>query len=424
MLTRAVGGMTGFSSPSLTRLGRHMGVHSRLAAWTVSAVCGLCLFANPQIVGYVPKFILGGMLLYLGMHFLPEWVYLARTRVPSLDYAAILVILVVIATAGYIQGVMVGLLTATILFVVNYSRVHVVTQALTGAQQHSNVDRPLAQQKLLRSLGSKIHILKLQGFIFFGSASSFLSDIRDRLNKPDMVRLEFVILDFRRVHGLDSSAVLALRKLLQQAAAFDFVLIFCSVSPEIGAQMSGAGFPLASNGRFSLHRDRDHALEWCENRLIEAQAAGEARNASLEKQLRISWPQDGENLAGMLRFLERQEIPAGEYLMLQGDPAEELYFIEKGRVTVELELQNGAIARLRTMNSGTVVGELGLYLDEARTASIVADELCVVYRLSRENLDRMHTEKPGLAAAFNLFMVRLLADRLTDTSKILQSVLE
>src|SRR5262249_28161395 len=157
-------------------------------------------------------------------------------------------------------------------------RVHVVTQALTGAQQHSNVDRPLAQQKLLRSVGSKIHILKLQGFIFFGSASSFLSDIRERLQKPDMQRLEFVILDFRRVHGLDSSAVLALRKLLQQAEAFNFTLIFCSVSPEIASQMSGAGFPLGSNGRFIVHRDRDHALEWCENRLIEEEAPADDRN--------------------------------------------------------------------------------------------------------------------------------------------------
>jgi SulP family sulfate permease len=424
MLAGCAGGMTGFSSLSLTRLARHMGVRSRLAGWTMAVVCGLCLFANPQIVGYIPKFILGGILLYLGMHFLHEWVYLARTRVPSLDYAAILIILVVIATAGYIQGVMVGLLTATILFVVNYSRIHVVTQALTGAQQHSNVDRPLAQQKLLRSIGSKIHILKLQGFIFFGSASSFLSDIRERLHKPDTQRLEFVILDFRRVHGLDSSAVLALRKLLQQAEAFDFILIFCSVSPEIATQMNGAGFPLGSDGRFFVHRDRDHALEWCENRLIEEQATADTQNADLEEQLRIYWPQDGEHFADMVHFLDRQEIPAGEYLMLQGDPADELYFIEKGKVTVQLELQNGAIARLRTMNSGTVVGELGLYLGEARTASIVADELCVVYRLSRENLKRMQREKPGLASAFNLFMVRLLADRLLDTSKILQSVLE
>jgi SulP family sulfate permease len=76
------------------------------------------------------------------------------------------------------------------------------------------------------------------------------------------------------------------------------------------------------------------------------------------------------------------------------------------------------------MNSGTVVGELGLYLGEARTASIVADEPCVVYRLSREDLNRMQKEKPALASAFNLFMVRLLADRLLDTSQILQSVLE
>ncbi len=76
------------------------------------------------------------------------------------------------------------------------------------------------------------------------------------------------------------------------------------------------------------------------------------------------------------------------------------------------------------MNSGTVVGELGMYLREVRTASIVADEPCVVYRLSLTNMDRMQKEHPPLSSAFNLFMVRLLADRLLNTSKILQTVLE
>ncbi len=252
----------------------------------------------------------------------------------ALDYVAMIGILLVISAAGYIQGVMVGLLAATILFAVNYSRVHVVSQALSGAQQHSNVERPLNQQKILRTLGGRIHILKLQGFIFFGSANNLLNDIRHRLQNIELEPLEFVVLDFSRVQGLDSSAVLALRKLLQQAEPFNFTLIFCSASPEIRAQIASAGFPIVSEGRFVIHTDRDHALEWCENRLLEELTGAEAHHATLEEQVKVYWPQDGEKFAGMLPYLERQEIPEKEYLMLQGDPAEELFFIEHGRVTI------------------------------------------------------------------------------------------
>jgi len=424
LLSGCVGGMVGFSSLSLTRLGRNMGANTRLVGFTVAAFCGICLVACPQIVGFIPKFILGGLLLYLGLLFLNEWVVKAWSRLPHLDYIAVIGILLVIASAGYIQGVIVGLLTATILFAVNYSRLHVVSQVLSGAQSHSNVDRPVAQQKLLRSIGHKIHIVRLQGFIFFGSANNFLKDIRARLQNAELEPLKFVILDFSRVQGLDSSAVLALRKLVQQTEPFDFSLIFCSVAPEILAQLSGGGFLLAPGSRFAIHRDRDHAQEWCESHLLEEHQDSETRHVTLKEQLRIFWPEQGEPFEGMMVFLEHEEVPPSEYLMLQGDPADELYFIEKGKVTVQLELLNGQTRRVRTMNSGTVVGELGMYLGETRTASIVTNEPCIVYMLSRANMDRMQKENPALASAFNLFMVRLLADRLVNTGKILQSVLE
>jgi SulP family sulfate permease len=364
------------------------------------------------------------LLLYLGLLFLNEWVVKSWSRLPHLDYLAVIGILLVIAAAGYVEGVIVGLLTATILFAVNYSRLHVVSQVLTGAQLHSNVDRPLAQQKLLRSVGHKIHIVRLQGFIFFGSATIFLRDIRYRLQSVDLEPLKFVILDFSRVQGLDSSAVISLRKLFQQTDTFDFTLIFCSVAPEIIAQIHAAGFPLTPGPRFAIHRDRDHAQEWCETHLLDEAEGGQCNHATLQQQLQVFWPEQGAHFDGMMDFLERQEVPETEFLMLQGDPADELYFIEKGKVTVQLELLNGQTRRLRTMSSGTVVGELGMYLGETRTASIVTNEPCVVYMLSRASLDRMAKENPALASAFNLFMVKLLADRLVHTSKILQSVLE
>jgi SulP family sulfate permease len=423
-LSGCVGGMVGFSSLSLTRLGRNMGANSGRVGFTISAVCGICLVVFPDIVGYVPKFILGGLLLYLGLLFLNEWVVKSWSRLPHLDYLAVIGILLVIAAAGYVEGVIVGLLTATILFAVNYSRLHVVSQVLTGAQLHSNVDRPLAQQKLLRSVGHKIHIVRLQGFIFFGSATIFLRDIRYRLQSVDLEPLKFVILDFSRVQGLDSSAVISLRKLFQQTDTFDFTLIFCSVAPEIIAQIHAAGFPLTPGPRFAIHRDRDHAQEWCETHLLDEAEGGQCNHATLQQQLQVFWPEQGAHFDGMMDFLERQEVPETEFLMLQGDPADELYFIEKGKVTVQLELLNGQTRRLRTMSSGTVVGELGMYLGETRTASIVTNEPCVVYMLSRASLDRMAKENPALASAFNLFMVKLLADRLVHTSKILQSVLE
>jgi SulP family sulfate permease len=136
------------------------------------------------------------------------------------------------------------------------------------------------------------------------------------------------------------------------------------------------------------------------------------------------WPEEGPPFSSLMPFLEYLERPAGDFPILQGDESDELLFIHRGKVTAQLELQNGKMARLRSMNQGTVVGELGLYLNEPRSASIVTDEPCILYRLTRDSLQRMQREAPEVASAFHHFMTKILADRMSATTKSLQSILE
>jgi SulP family sulfate permease len=65
------------------------------------------------------------------------------------------------------------------------------------------------------------------------------------------------------------------------------------------------------------------------------------------------------------------------------------------------------------MGSGRVVGEIGFYLGQARTASVIADVPSIVYRLSRETLTRMEQESPETASALHRVIVHLLSERLT-----------
>ncbi|MFN2109177.1 MAG: cyclic nucleotide-binding domain-containing protein, partial [Anaerolineae bacterium] len=51
-------------------------------------------------------------------------------------------------------------------------------------------------------------------------------------------------------------------------------------------------------------------------------------------------------------IIERQDVIAGQYLIRQGEKPRGLYFIESGRVTVQLESPDGRAARVRTMNAG------------------------------------------------------------------------
>jgi SulP family sulfate permease len=310
-----------------------------------------------------------------------------------------------------------------VLFIHNYSRVEVVTHALAGAQLSSNVDRPMRDLRWLQEKGRGIYILKLQGFIFFGTASHVLDKIRGRLADAALPALRFVVLDFRRVTGLDSSALLSLRKAEQLGQKHGFSLLLCQAGPELTGELNYADKPAAGAGGLQMYPDLDHGLEACENELL-AEAPGQARSRLiLTEQLAELWPPAADP-ACLLPFLERREIPAHTHLIRQGTASNGLYFIESGRVTAHLEFADGRTLRLRTMGPGTVVGEISLFLGGPRTASVVTHEPCVVYGLSEAALARMEQAEPALALAFHRFMVCLLAERLTHSTATLRSLLE
>ena len=417
------GGMVGFHSLSLSRLASSMGAGNRWVGALTGGICGLALLVGPALIGYLPKYVCGGLLFFLGLMFLWEWVVEARRTLNRVDHAVVLLILGVIGTLGYTQGIITGVVAAIILFIHNYSRVDVVTNTLSGSQLSSNVDRPMRFVRELKEQGQAIYILKLQGFIFFGTASHLIDKIRERYADTRLPPLRFVVLDFRRVTGLDSSAMFSLRKAEQLGQKRGFTLMLCHASPELVSELRYSEEKFQGNGSLRLFPDLDHGLEACENELLKLVVINARPQLRLAEQLAEMWPKDASP-DGLLPYLERLEFPSQTHLIRQGDPSNGLYFIESGHVTARLEFTDGRTLRLRTMGPGTVVGEISLFLGGTRTASVVTNEPCVVYGLSPDRLARLAEADPALALAFHRFMVCLLAERLTNSTGTLRSVLE
>jgi len=422
LLSGLGGGMPGFHSMSLSRLALSMGAAHRWTGVISGLLCAVALGVGPSLVAGIPQYICGGLIFFLGLTFLWEWVIEARHKLNRVDYVVVLLIVGVIGTLGYPQGVVTGVVAAIILFIHNYSRVDVVTHALSGAQLTSNVDRPVREGRLLVEQGDAICILKLQGFIFFGTASHLFEEIRSRVANPALPPLKFAVLDFRRVTGLDSSAIFSLRKAEQLARKRGFIIVLCQAGSDLLTELRAENV-LSPDGTFlRVYPDLDHGLEACENEVL-ASSGTEHLQLTLAEQWADLWPA-GTSLARLLPYLDRREIPAGEHLIRQGEKTCGLFFIESGRVTVRLELSDGQSIRLRTMGAGTVVGEVSLLLRGPRTASVITNEPCVVYGLSAEALARLEEADPALALAFHRFMSRLLAERVTNSTRAMRSLLE
>ncbi len=417
------GGMVGFQAISLSLLADRFGAASRLTALIAAGVCGAALYLGADIITLLPKFILGGVLMSLGIGLLVEWLIESWRAHSRLDHLAVISILIVIATVGLLEGIAVGITLAVFLLAVDLSRVDAVKHILSGSDHVSHVERSHAQSSYLKQQGERIHLLELQGFIFFGTANTLVEKMRKRCDDPNQMRVEFAILDFRRVIGIDSSAVLSLKRLQQLVRVRGITLIFTNLAEKAILQLRGHGLIDSADDGLLRFDDLEQGLEWCEERLLlQMPDAGEEDNVTLLGDLG-SLLAEGEPGGEILQYLERQEISASQTLIAEGTPPMDMYFVQSGQVSVYLKLPEGRTLRIRKMNAGTVVGEIGVYLDIARTATVIADEATVVYRLSRDALQTMESEAPVLASAFHRAMVCIQGERLASLNGQIRALL-
>jgi SulP family sulfate permease len=417
------GGMVGYHVLSDTIMMHKMGSRGRVTGIVIAFICACVLAFGASLLTYFPRPFLGGLLLFLGLSFVVEWVYDAWFKLPLMEYALVLIILVIVSTVGFLQGVAAGFGIAGILFIVNYSHINVIKYSLSGANFHSRVDRPVSQTRLLRVEGDKIGIFSLQGFIFFGTAQILLDQCRLRILGTTPASLKYLVLDFRQVTGLDTSAVSSFMRLKQLAASKNITLIITQLSAGVRQMMLKGGIITDIDGLTKDFEDLDYGIEWCENQLLaDAGRQSILLETSLEKQIQNAF-RFRPVIKRFFSYLEKQELPANHYIIRQGEPADAIYFIESGSATAQLELPSGQIIRLRLMRSGTFVGEIGLYLDHPRTASVITIQPSSIYRLSRQALEQIEETDAQVAAALHQFLAHQLAERLAENNSLIESLM-
>lgn len=418
-----LGGPAGYHYVSDSVLTHRMGARSRMTSVIAALSCALVLFLGASVLSYVPKLLVGGLLLFLGLSFLVEWLYDAWFRLSREDYLQVLVILGAIGAFGFLEGVAVGIAIAVFMFVFTYSRVSVIRNVLTGTTYHSTVSRSELERQTLRERGERLYIVQLQGFVFFGTAQALLDRIRERLADRSLPRPQYLVLDFRWVTGFDASTVSIFQRIKQLCEAGPIQLVFTQGSAEMQRWLARGGLCEGPGDVFHTFADLDHAAEWCEEQILAAERVARAGRGSLYEELTrvLSSPEQAQRL---ISYMECLELPAGHVLIRQGEPADAMYFVDAGSLTVQFELHEGHTTRLRTILSGAVVGEVGTYAGGTRTGTVVTAEPSALYRLCLDSIARLEAEDPALAAALHRWIASLLADRLTENNTMLRALLE
>lgn len=170
----------------------------------------------------------------------------------------------------FVVGIGVGVILAFVSLIFQASRVSAIRATYTGEVVGSTVRRNPSQQHYLKKVGNQICLIKLSGFLFFGTIVSVEEKIRQIIDEDEFQRrpIKFLILDLTQVTGLDYSAGEAFSTVSRLLAAKDIVLVLSGVDMEapLGRDLRAVGLGTSSKDTEVIFcPNLNSALENCEN---------------------------------------------------------------------------------------------------------------------------------------------------------------
>lgn len=419
LVSGALGGLVGANSAARTLLAREAGATSRVCGAIAAIACVLVLWIEPAVIGVFARPIMGGTLLYLGGTLLVEWVVRGKRKLAPLDHGIVVAMVVLVAVFGFVPALVLGVLASCALFAFRYAAISAVRQRFTNAEHTSTEQRNAHDLRLLAEHGHESWVVRLRGHLFFGSAVGLSRELRGGIEAALDRPPRRVVLDFHAVTGIDSSAALAIARLRQVTAARGIALWTSGASAEVRAVLAREG--ALGQGGLEVHATLDEALRACEASTLSALRATHGGGVSFAEHLaaELGTPELAR------RFLARSEAIAlepGGVLYRVGDAADSFCVLESGCVDVVAGAPEDHARRLCSVASYTTLGEMGVFRNAARAASVVATRPTVVRRVCAVDFERMRRDDPELAFAIDRMIVRTLAERLLANERTVDAL--
>lgn len=413
MLAGAAGGYTGCVSVSRTLLGYSTGARGRLAGITAAVIALLMLAEAPTLLGFMPKFVLGGLLIYLGADQLHKWIVESRKRLSLVEYLSLLAIILIIVEWGFVPGVLIGVIIGCATFALSASRVDSIKFHFDGSEYRSSLDRSRDDQAVLSAHGGAIQGLNLQSYLFFGSAARLSQHVKSLLQRHPECR--YLLFDFKLVTGIDSSAAYSFTQIKRAADERGVRLVLVHLAASAEKALRSSGF---LDGDVHIVPELDHALEWCENEIIARHQDRAEEEASLRDWFTkmLGSEQDANEL---MDRCERLEVAAGDIIVSAGAHADSMHFILDGRVGVMIPGEGGKLTRVRSLGRYTTIGEMGLVSGAPRSATIQAEVASVLYVLSTRQYEAIKMDQPQLGQKLLTYFMTVMAERLTFANRMI-----
>jgi glutaminase len=295
------------------------------------------------------------------------------------------------------------------MFHVSRSGRSVIRHSGHGGQTCSNRLRQDKESELLKKHGHRIESLELQGELVFSTAEIVVRESIKEAEKAD-----FFILNFRHVQLVDLVAAGLIKELAVEMVNAKKTLVFSGTRhlPMLGKVLKKEMKPKAFS-RLQWIQDSDLALEYCENLLIQSytQLHHSGQRVSL-KDCQLVKGFKSEDIRLIQSLVKECHYKKGENVINFQDPALELYFLMKGKVSAWLDIPGSDGKRVATFTPGMVFGEMALLDSSARSARVTADTDLECMSLALSDLNTFAESRPRLMIQILRNLSELLAQRL------------
>jgi glutaminase len=280
-----------------------------------------------------------------------------------------------------------------------------------GNVMRSLRSRTVREREILADAGHRIVVYELQGEQTFATAENLIRVVRANLDSAD-----WVILDFRRVNQVNPAAeklFYGLVGLLGERGAVT-ILSDLHALPPLAALSRVKG---ATVRRFT---DLDSALEWCEHCVLAHEGIDDFlpdAMVSLENQ-ELLRDLPAESVAIVEDLLTTKVLTPGLVLFEEGDPADALYFVSAGQVSVDILLGHPRRrVRISTIPAGQAFGEIALIDGGTRSSRIVVDQPTLCHVLSAHAFNALRDSYPDIALILFQGIARSLSARLRHANR-------
>ncbi len=405
------GGLPGAGTLGATLVNVHSGAQGPASALFAGVFALLTVLLLGGLVAWMPLAALAGILCVVGFRLI-DWrsLYLLRQRSTVLDFVVIALVTSTAIAFNLMAAAGVGVALAILLFVREEIRHSVVRRVRSGSHVFSKRQRLPEARVLLEARGGETVVFELHGALFFGTTDQLLNEVEPRLGGCRQL-----VLDLKRVHSVDFSAVHLLQQIADRLAEQGAVLALSQVRAPILRYFEEAGL-LRDADRVRLFDQLDDALEWAEERILTGVATDEAGARSLALgEVALFSGLSVDTLGDLEQYVRTRECAAGERIFAMGEEGDALLIIRRGLVRIELPMTGGVSYHIASFGRGDFFGEMA-FLDQApRSADAVALTPVSLFVFSRADFDAATATHPRAASLVATRLARALAERLRQT---------